>query len=155
MADVKIKKSDGSWLSLRGPQGVKGDKGDPGAKSPTSISLGGYLILTNVGASYDAIAIAKGLGLASIDFTGCTRIDLVVNVNKVGTGTQSWQLWNVTDGVEIAVINDAAAAADNKVLAVNKTTDLPTGVKTVRLRVKSTTAADDPVYYGASVRITY
>lgn len=30
MADVKIKKQDGTWISLKGP---KGDPGDPGADS--------------------------------------------------------------------------------------------------------------------------
>lgn len=149
MATPKIKQPNGAWLSLVGPQGPAG------AKSPVCVSLGSLLTLTNVGSSYDAIATSKGLGLASIDFTGCTRIDFIVNVNKVGTGTQSWQLWNVTDGSELMVIDDAAAAADNKLLSAAKTTNLPTGVKTVRIRVKSTTAADDPVFYGASVRVTY
>lgn len=152
MSDVKVKKPDGTWRSIVGPQGPQGT---PGAKAPICVSLGGYLVLTNVGASYDAIPPAKGLGIASIDFTGCTRIDFVVNVNKIGSGTQSWQLWNVTDSTELAVINDNGAAGDNKILSAVLTTGLPTGVKTVRVRVKSTTAADDPVYYGATVRVTY
>lgn len=149
MSDVKVKQPDGSWRSLIGPQGLQG------TKSPAMVSLGGYNVLTNVGAAYDATAPAKGLGIASIDFTGCTRIDFVVSVNKIGTGTQSWQLWNVTDGQEMVLIDDAAAAADNKVLSAAKTTNLPTGVKTVRVRIKSTNAADDPVYYGATVRVSY
>jgi hypothetical protein len=151
MATPKIKQPDGTWLSLVGPQGPQGT---PGSKSPVCVSLGGLLTLTNVGNAYDATTGAKGLGIASIDFTGCTRIDFVVNVNKVGTGTQSWQLWNVTDGSELMVINDTGATGD-KVLSAALTTGLPTGVKTIRVRVKSTTAADDPVYYGAAVRVTY
>lgn len=151
MADVKVKQPDGTWKSIVGPQGPAGS---PGAKSPIVVSLGGYLVLTNVGASYDAIAPAKGLGVASVDFTGCTRIDFVVNVNKVGSGTQSWQLWNVTDGAELMVIDDTGGTGD-KVLSANKTTNLPTGVKTVRIRAKSGTAADDPVYYGSSVRVSF
>lgn len=149
MPDVKVKKPDGTWTSL------KGLPGPAGAKSPACVSFGGYLVLTNVGAAYDTTAQAKGLGIASIDFTECTRIDFFVNVNKVGTGTQSWQLWNVTDGSELMVIDDSGAAGDNKFLTANKTTNLPTGVKTVRVRAKSGTAADDPVYYGAAVRVTY
>ena len=35
MADVKIKRADGSWVSLRGPKGDKGDKGDPGDTGPS------------------------------------------------------------------------------------------------------------------------
>ena len=143
--DVKVKKPDGTWQSLVGP---------PGASTPAMVSLGGFLTLTNVGANYDTTPASKGLGIASIDFTNCTQIDFIVNVNKVGSGTQSWQLWNVTDGVEVVVINDAAGTGD-KVLSVVKTTSLPTGVKTVRVRVKSTTAADDPVYYGSTIKVTY
>lgn len=152
MATPKIKQPNGAWISLVGPQGPQGL---PGAKSPVCVSLGGLITLTNVGSAYDGSAAAKGLGLASIDFTGCSRIDFLVNVNKVGSGTQSWQLWNVTDGAELMVIDDAGAAGDNKLLSAAKTTNLPTGVKTVRVRAKSTTAADDPVYYGGSVRVTY
>lgn len=106
--------------------------------------------LTNVGSSYDAISASKGLGIQDIDFTGVTSIVFRVYVNKIGTGTQSWQLWNQTDGAEICVINDSAAAADNKLLSVTQNVNL-TGVKTVRVRAKSTIAADDPVFYSASV----
>ena len=150
MPDVKVKKPNGTWQSIVGPQGPQGL---PGTKTPAMVSLGGYVVLTNIGASYDAIAPSKGLGIAWVDFTGCTQIDFAVNVNKVGSGTQSWQLWNVTDGTELMVLDDAAAG--EKVLTANKTASLPTGVKTVRIRGKSTTAADDPVYYGATIRVTY
>lgn len=150
--DVKVKKPDGTWQSIVGPQGPAGADGGGGIAF-LSISLGGYVVLTNIGNAYDAVAPSKGLGIASIDFTGCTRVDFFVNVNRVGSGTQSWQLWNVTDGAELMVIDDAAAG--EKILTANKTASLPTGVKTVRIRGKSSTAADDPVYYGASIRVTY
>ena len=139
MSRLKIKKSNGAWFTIA---------------NPCFISLGGYVVLTNVGTSYDAVALSKGLGIASIDFTGCIQIDFIVFVNKIGSGTQSWQLWDVTGGAELTVINDAAGSGD-KTLSVAKTTSLPTGIKTVRVRVKSTTAADDPVYYGAAIRVTY
>lgn len=115
---------------------------------PQPVSLGGTVTLTNVGATYDAIAASKGLGLARVDFTNVASVEFGVWVSKVGTGTQSWQLWNVTDSAEIAVIDDAGVAGD-KLLTVTKTTGLPTGLKTVRVRAKSTTAADDPIFYGA------
>ena len=111
------------------------------------------ITLTNVGTTYDAIAASKGLGLQDIDFTGATSCLFRVFVNKIGTGTQSWQLWNVTDGTQIAVIDDAAAAGDNKNLSTTVVVNLA-GVKTVRVRVKSTVAGDDPVFYGASVLLT-
>lgn len=119
-----------------------------------AVSLGGNTILTNVGSAYDSIAAAKGLGIAIVDFTGVARVDFSVFCNKVGTGTISWQLWNQTDGSQILVIDDAAAAADNKLLTTNITSGIPTGVKTVRVRCKSTVAADDPVMYGAAILLS-
>ena len=108
--------------------------------------------LTNVGTSYDAIAASKGLGIGLIDFTGATSLQFVVKVNKVGNGTQSWQLWNDTDGIEIAVMTDTGSTGD-KVLDQTFAVNL-TGVKMVRVRAKSTTNADDPVFYGAAVLLT-
>lgn len=143
-----------------GPQGLKGDKGDkgdvgpagPGSRFPMTIALGAYNVLTNVGAAYDTVANARGLGIAVVDFTGATAVDFRVYVNKVGTGTQSWQLWNETDGTQVAVIADSGAAG-NKFLNVTQAVAL-TGVKLLRVRAMSTIAADDPVYYGASIRLT-
>jgi hypothetical protein len=125
-----------------------------GGSSPrASISLGGYVVVTNVGASYDAVALSKGLGVAEVDFTGCAQLDLAVRVNKIGTGTQSWQLWDETAAAELMVVDDAAAAGE-RTLTASKTSALPTGVKRVRIRAKSTVATDDPVYYGASLRVS-
>lgn len=113
------------------------------------ISLGGYSVLTNVGATYDAIAASRGLGLVRLNFAGVSSLEWGVAVQKVGTGTQSWQLWNETDQVEMAVVTDANGAG---VRFLNGPTvsngSLPSGEKLVRIRAKSTVAADDPVYYG-------
>lgn len=106
--------------------------------------------LTNVGTVYDTTAASRGLGLQDIDFTGIVQVVFRVRVNKVGTGIQSWQLWNDTNGVEIARIDDAAAAGDNKNLVTTVAVAL-VGIKTVRVRAKSTLGTDDPVFYGASV----
>ena len=118
------------------------------------ISLGGFNTLTNVGVAYDTIAAAQGLGVALVQTAGITRIIFGVKVNKIGTGTQSWQLFNETDGTEVAVIDDAGAAGV-KNLSTTKDfgTPLAAGFKTIRVRAKSTTAADDPVYFGATVSI--
>ena len=105
--------------------------------------------LTNVGSAYDAIPASKGLGIQDVDFTGVTQVVFRVFVNKIGTGTQSWQLWNVTDGAQVAVIDDAGVAGD-KTLSVTQNVAL-SGVKTLRVRAKSTVAGDDPVVYGTSV----
>lgn len=126
-----------------------------------SVSLGGLSILTNVGAAYDAIQAAKGLGVALVEFAGVVSVRFDVFVSKVGTGVQSWQLFNVTDNSELARIDDSGAAGD-KVLSVTRTNPalpaapiLPTsGTKLLRVRAKSTVAADDPVYYGATLKVT-
>jgi hypothetical protein len=107
--------------------------------------------LTNVGSAYDAIPASKGLGIQDIDFTGVTAVRFRVFVNKVGTGTQDWQLWNVTDNSQIALISDTGAAGD-KLLNVLQAVNL-SGEKTVRVRAKSSNAADDPVFYSASVLV--
>lgn len=115
------------------------------------ISVGNFATLTNVGASYDAIQASRGLGIALIDFTGVEAIEFRVGCNKIGTGTQSWQLWNQTDGQEIGVIDDAGAAGDKVLTATFE--NIPTGVKLCRVRCKSSVAADDPVYGGAAIRL--
>lgn len=109
------------------------------------------ITLTNVGTAYDAITASQGLGLIRIDFTGVTQLKLDVRVNKIGTGTQSWQLWNDTDGSEVGVINDAGAAGV-KTLSATFAVAL-TGEKVLRVRAKSTVAADDPVFLGASILV--
>jgi len=113
------------------------------------IALGGDTTLTNVGASYDASVASRGLGIVQLNFAGVTTLDWGVAVNKIGTGTQSWQLWNETDGVELAVINDSGAAGE-KILSGPQVTNgsLPVGEKKIRIRAASTVAADDPVYHG-------
>ncbi len=113
------------------------------------ISLGGYNVLTNVGATYDAIAASRGLGLVRLNFAGVSSMEWGLAVQKVGTGTQSWQLWNETDQVEMAVINDAGAATTKFLNGPTVSNgSLPSGEKLVRIRAKSTVASDDPIYYG-------
>lgn len=107
------------------------------------------ITLTNVGSTYDFIPASKGLGMGFIDFAGVTQVTLAVKVNKVGTGTQSWQLWNETDGAQIGVIDDAGVVGD-KTLQATFNVNL-TGLKLCRVRAKSTVAGDDPLFYGSNV----
>jgi len=112
--------------------------------------------MTDIGTVYDSPVLSPklGLGRAEVDFTDVTRLKFTVYVNKSGTGTQSWQLWDETNGVEILVIDDAGAVGI-RVLST-ETTDpfvIPTGLVTVRVRIKSTVSTDDPTYFGASLRL--
>lgn len=135
-------RADGQWTA---------PAGGGGSSLPGPVSLGGYVVLTNVGASYDAIAQTRGLGFVEIDMTGIGSVVFTVQVNKIGTGTQSWQLWNETNAAQVGVIADAGAAG-NKTLTTTLSGLALTGVKRLRVRALSTVAADDPVYYGASLR---
>ena len=87
--------------------------------------------------------------VALIDFRGATQLTFLVYHQKIGTGTISYQLWNETDGAEICVLNDTQAAGvryleTTVAVAINAT-------KRVRVRAKSTVAADDPIFFGSSV----
>ena len=110
------------------------------------------ITLTNVGANYDTTSASKGLGIGLVDFTGVTSITFAVFVNKVGTGTQSWQLWNVTDSAEIGVLADAGTTGDK---ALQQAFSVAmTGIKLLRVRAKSTVASDDPIFYGGAIQVT-
>ena len=117
---------------------------------PESYPLGAFVTLTNVGATYDAIGAAKGLGFVAVDVQAITRLEIRIRYNKVGTGTLTWQLWNETDAQELGTVDDTVAG-DNKTasIIVTPASPLSGGVKLLRVRVKSTVATDDPIYYGA------
>ena len=116
------------------------------------VSIGSAVTLTNVGSTYDATDASRGLGFAVIDFTGLTSIVLDASVNKIGTGTISWQVWNETDGAELFRVDDAGAAGV-KTFSQTFTGPFPAGVKKIRIRCKSTVATDDPVWFGACLRL--
>jgi hypothetical protein len=108
--------------------------------------------LTNVGTTYDAITASQGLGMGLMDLTGITQLKVVLKVQKIGTGTQTWQVWNETDSVSIGEIPDAGAAAIR-----NLTATFPvnlTGEKLIRIRAKSTVSTDDPVYLAGTILAT-
>lgn len=121
---------------------------------PESYPLGAHVALANVGTSYDAIAASKGLGFVAVDVANVTRAEMRIRYNKVGTGTLTWQLWNETDATDLGTVDDAVGG-DNKVGAIVVTPGSPltAGVKLLRPRVKSTTGADAPVYYGACLML--
>lgn len=85
--------------------------------------------------------------------TGVSSIVFTVQVNKIGTGTQSWQLWNETDSAQVGVIADSGAAG-NKTLTTTISGLALSGVKRLRVRAQSSVSTDDPLYYGASLRFS-
>ena len=142
---VASAKADGSDDNVVQP----GD-GNDDDKWDLPISLGGYTVLTNVGTAYDAIDATQGLGMVHNDWTGVTELIVVVRCKQVGTGALTWELFNDTDGVSIGTIADANNTAWHTRTGTF-TTSLPTGLKTLRLRVKSSVSTDDPVYAGATL----
>jgi hypothetical protein len=119
-----------------------------------SISLGGFVNILNVGAAYDSTIQSQGLGVARVQTAGITAFEWTVRVQKNGTGTQSWQLWDETNSAEITVIDDPGATG-SKELAISRVFAPPlgAGLRTVRVRTRSTVAADDPVYFGSALVI--
>lgn len=125
-----------------------------------SYCLGGRVTLTNVGTSYDAGNDSRSLPFLYLQRAGVTRIDLEVRARKVGSGTQDWQLWDETNAEEVlgpgtltsGSLSDAGAAAD-RTLGASRVfgTALTAQVVKLRLRCKSSAAADDPVFLGAAL----
>lgn len=107
---------------------------------------------TNVGASFVDIynqtnAVGKGV---KTDFTGKTQFRLNVKWNKVGTGTQT---------VRLVDINNTANFYDLDVISGDNDSGLvnllawQTSVVHVKLQAKSTAAADDPIFEGATITL--
>jgi hypothetical protein len=119
-----------------------------------SVSLGNFVVLTNVGATYDSSQAARGLPMIEMQMAGITGLKLTIRVEKVGTGVQSWQLWNETDSAEIMVFDDNGAAGV-KTLSNTRTFSpaLAPGYKVARLRAKSTVVQDDPIYLSGTLVI--
>lgn len=119
--------------------------------TPEAYPLGALVTLTNVGAAFDTILAAKGLGFVAVDVTGITQLTCRIRYNKIGTGTLTWQLWNETDAAALGTLVDSAAAGDNRQgdIVVTPGSPLTGGVKLLRVRVQSSVATDDPVYYGS------
>jgi hypothetical protein len=118
------------------------------------VSIGGFVTLTNVGNTFDATNASQGLGMFRVQTAGITGFEFTVRVNKVGSGTQEWQLWDDTNSQEIALLSDSGAAGV-KTLSVQQDLPAPLGasVRTIRVRARSTTASDDPIFLGACVLI--
>lgn len=104
---------------------------------------------TNVGASYVNVytqtnAVGKE---ALLDTNGKTTVRLIVLWNKVGTGTQSIQ---ITDGTDVLVSMNLVSGRNDSG-DVSLPAAFTDNVTFVRPQVKSTTAADDPIFNSATL----
>lgn len=117
-----------------------------------TIAMGGFLTLTNVGTAYDSINAAVGLGFCRIECAGITAFEFRIGMNRNGSaGTVSWQLWDETNSVEAARIDDASGAGNKFVQTQQSVGPLAAGIRIFRVRCKSTTGTDDPIYYGSNL----
>jgi hypothetical protein len=123
-------------------------------------AMSGRVTLTNVGSAYDTNDDSKSLPFVYVQAAGVSRIDIELRVSKIGTGTQDWQLWDDTNGVEAlgpgsitsGSLSDAGAAA-HKTLNASRVfgSPLAPGIRKLRLRSKSSVATDDPVFLNAAI----
>jgi hypothetical protein len=102
---------------------------------------------TNIGVTY-VNAYAGNNGLAQlVDFGGFKQYRFVVQVNKVGTGTQDAALVDIDNASNLIELSDAAAAGEHSLDSgwTNKPSWM-VGEKIIKPMVRSSVAADDPVY---------
>lgn len=109
--------------------------------------------LTNVGSTFkDLYAGTNSDGKSfHVDFTGKTQVAACVDWNKIGTGTQTIQAVQADLTSNVLFTKDVVSGHNDFALA-----SLPawaTGQKRIKLQVKSTTAADDPVFEACSIRL--
>jgi hypothetical protein len=121
----------------------------------TLMPLSGEKTLSNVGSTYDANATSQRLPHTVVFTDRIVEVALDIRVIKVGSGVQSWQLWDDDIGAEVAVIDDntAAGATPRVGRVVVPYVPVPGAIRRWRLRAKSTIAADDPIFLSAVVGI--
>lgn len=108
---------------------------------------------SNIGTSYvDLYTTAGSVGLPCLaDFAGRTIARLVVQWNKIGTGTQSVR---AVDADNVAnVLIEMTVVADGNDSGEVALPAWATGVKRIKLQAKSTTSTDDPVFRGAALYV--
>jgi hypothetical protein len=113
-----------------------------------SYAIGGGVTLTNIGTAF------RPLGMLRLQAAGITGFEFSVLVNKVGSGTQSWRLFDRTNNQQITVFDDTGAAGERLLGPVTAAVGpLAAGMRTLQVDGRSSVAADDPIFGGASLVI--
>lgn len=115
--------------------------------------ISGLITLTNIPTTYDASVTTKGLGFIRLEGLGITGADLTIRFNRTSSGNIDFQLWNETGTNEIMAVSDNTGNGDTELNASTTVSPLSAGIRTIRIRCKSTGGTADITYYGASVRI--
>lgn len=136
---------------LRGDLTWQVPPGAAGAREDLAATWDSSSIKTNIGASFvDVYTQANSDGKsAQVDTNGKTQVKLQVNWNKVGSGTQTVQVLEV--GTANVLISMDVVSGRNVSALTAIPAALQNSVKFYKLQAKSTTAADDPVFEGASI----
>jgi len=119
-------------------------------------------VKTNIGTSYaDVYSLASEAGNAvRMDLTGKTSVRLDVTWDKIGSGTQAIQLIECTPSgaactsTSNILIDDTDLVDGYNLNTVSIPSALLNSIAYFKLQVKSTTAADDPVFQQAVVSAT-
>jgi hypothetical protein len=126
---------------------------------------GAALTKTNIGTAYTNIPIGANVERRLIDFTGCTQFRLIVNVNHVTAAAGQLQFRVVRDSdsavlYESPLLSSSAgekeADSANDAQAVGGWITLPaaaSGLNLARFQGKSSVAADDPIFRGATLYV--
>ena len=108
---------------------------------------------TNIGTAFvDIFTQTNSDGKSvQIDTNDKTQLRLVVNWNKVGTGTQTVQILEVGTANVLATMNVVSGRNDTGI--INIPAFATNSVKYYKIQAKSTTAGDDPVFESASITL--
>ena len=106
---------------------------------------------TNIGTSFVNVYTQTNSDGKSvqIDTNGKTEVKLYVLWNKVGSGTQTVQVLEVGTANVLISMNVVSGRNVSALTAIPE--GLANAVKFYALQVKSTTAADDPIFEGARI----
>ena len=102
---------------------------------------------TNLPASFTNVYLGNGGEGQLVDFFAMSQYRLVVQVNKLGTGTQDAGIMDVTNSANVVSVADTAAAGEHTL--DSNWVNLPawmTGQVIVKPVARSSVTTDDPVY---------
>lgn len=124
---------------------VHGDEAT-NVKAYNLVAPGSVITKTNIGAAYVNVCPGANGERVLVDFTGCTQFRLILTCNLIGTGAFGARVVRDADSVVLFENTNLGAAGEREL-----DTDwqsLPgafSGLTLLRLQMKSTTAADDPI----------
>jgi hypothetical protein len=108
---------------------------------------------TNIGLAFVDVYTQTGSDGKSmqIDTNGKTQLRLVVNWNKIGTGTQTVQILEVGTANVLATLTVTSGRNDSGLISIPVFAQ--NSLKYYKVQANSSTANDDPVFEGATITL--